>query len=391
MRIGIVLSKPPSYSETFFNNKIKGLLDNGIQVYLFVQDNSNNYKTCKVVSAPKVYRKKIPMAFSAIKVAIGLLPYVKRLFRFIKWEKQTNRNNWQIAKNIYNNAHILKANLDWLHFGFATMAIQSENIAKTINAQMAVSVRGFDIDVHPLKHDEPYKQLWNNCDKLHAISEYTLQRALNLGYEERNNVKIIYPAIDTKRFGEIKDKDIGNKERVTLTTVGRLHWIKGYLEVLESLLLLKNENVNFQYNIIGAGDFHAELVFAIHQYGLQKEVKLLGKKLPEEIKEVLSSTDIYIQYSYSEGFCNAVLEAQAMGCLCIVSDGGGLSENVLHGQTGWVVPKRNPKALAEKIREVINLPVHEKYKIATKARKRVKSQFNLDKHNRAWLDFYQKD
>ncbi|MBK7870836.1 MAG: glycosyltransferase family 4 protein [Saprospiraceae bacterium] len=51
--------------------------------------------------------------------------------------------------------------------------------------------------------------------------------------------------------------------------------------------------------------------------------------------------DIYLQYSIQEGFCNAVLEAQAMGLLCIVSDAEGLPENILHGQTGWVVPKGN--------------------------------------------------
>ena len=57
---------------------------------------------------------------------------------------------------------------------------------------------------------------------------------------------------------------------------------------------------------------------------------------------------IYLQYSIQEGFCNAVLEAQALGLLTIVSDAEGLPENVIHGETGWVVPKRKPKFFAQK-------------------------------------------
>ena len=77
--------------------------------------------------------------------------------------------------------------------------------------------------------------------------------------------------------------------------------------------------------------------------------------------------DFYIQYSIQEGFCNAVLEAQAMGLLCIVSDADGLSENVLHNETGWVVPKRNPTLLAQKMIETIDLNDTEKSKIRENA------------------------
>ena len=48
-----------------------------------------------------------------------------------------------------------------------------------------------------------------------------------------------------------------------------------------------------------------------------------------EIKISLNNSDVYLQYSVQEGFCNAVLEAQAMGLLCVVSDGGALPENVI--------------------------------------------------------------
>ena len=62
-----------------------------------------------------------------------------------------------------------------------------------------------------------------------------------------------------------------------------------------------------------------------------------------------------IQYSIEEGFCNAVLEAQSMGVLTIVSNASGLMENIIDGKTGWVVPKRKPNLLAKKIKQITSM------------------------------------
>ena len=127
----------------------------------------------------------------------------------------------------------------------------------------------------------------------------------------------------------------------------------------------------------------------MHQLNLTSEVTFLGQVKHEDIGIILEETDIYIQYSHSEGFCNAVLEAQAMGLLCVVSDGGALVENVLHKQTGWIVPKRNPEALAKMIMEVIHLPQEEKQGIRNNAKDRVIMNFNLEKQQKEFLEFYE--
>ena len=96
-----------------------------------------------------------------------------------------------------------------------------------------------------------------------------------------------------------------------------------------------------------------------------------------------------MQYSLSEGFCNAVLEAQAMGCLCIVSDGGALPENVVHEKSGWVVPKQQPELLAKKLIEIIHMNDKEKHKISKFARQRVIEHFNLKDQAKAFKGFYE--
>ena len=114
----------------------------------------------------------------------------------------------------------------------------------------------------------------------------------------------------------------------------------------------------------------------------------MGKLPHHQVKHELESASIYIQYSLQEGFCNAVLEAQAMGKLCIVSNAEGLSENVLHELTGWVVQKYAPNALAQTISKVVALSPEEKSTISQNAQKRVKEEFNIEKQQKEFLNFY---
>ena len=387
MKIGLVLSKTPAYSETFFISKLKGLQQSGFGVTLFVQQKDLDFNQCPVKVAPKVFKRNVLLqAVYTIKVIIKLCYYPKRLRTFIGLEKKAKRSKIQILKNLYNNAHILTAHLDWLHFGFATMAIQSEHVAKAIGAKMAVSFRGYDIDVYPLKYEGCYLLLLEHVDQVHSISHYLLNRAYTLGLSKTTPFRIIPPAVDSN----IIDRNDTGKFHQTLQflTIARLEWVKGLTYTIEALALLRQNGIKFQYTIIGSGRMRDELLFSIYHLGLSKCVTLLDYIPHEDVYEHLRNAHIYIQYSLSEGFCNAVLEAQAMRCLCVVSDGGALPENVLHEKTGWVVPKESPKALADKIIEVIRLPEKEKKKIRKNARQRAVTEFNLQKQQKEFVEFY---
>lgn len=396
MRIGIVLPATPAYSETFFINKIKGLQDSGFEVILFAGRKNKSFKLCKVVKSPPVYRF-YPLMFiiAGFHLFFLILFFTRRVKKFFELEKNSRSNFREIFENLYINSHILRYNLDWLHFGFATMAIRSENVAKAIGAKMAVSLRGYDIAIYPLKKKNCYDLLWMRVDKVHTISDDLLNIARKYGLPPDKNYQKITPAIDVLRFcnsGINHRIDHSEKNKLKILSVARLHWTKGLVHTLEALAILNNEeNIDFEYIIIGDGEEFENLVFTVHQLKLENRVKFLGKQTPDVVRQIMCDSDLYLQYSISEGFCNAVLEAQAMGLLCIVSDSGGLTENVLHGKTGWVVPKRNPDLLARQILEVINSDDETLNKIRTNAIQRVQKEFNLEKQWKEFIEFYTKN
>jgi colanic acid/amylovoran biosynthesis glycosyltransferase len=172
--------------------------------------------------------------------------------------------------------------------------------------------------------------------------------------------------------------------------VARLHWIKGYSFVLSALKMLKEADYIFSFNIVGEGYAYEEILFLINELDLIDCVKLHLSLPHDSINEILKYTDIYIQYSFHEGFCNSVLEAQATGCLCIVSDSGALVENIVNNETGFVVEKLNSVKLFEKIVEVINLDVIRKKQIRKNAVKRIIDNFNLEIQEKKFKEFYER-
>lgn len=387
MKIGLVLPSIPGYSETFFRNKISGLQQNGVEVILFVNDSkaNENYLNCRVVKAPPVSGSKIRVIATSILLlckAVFVQPAKSlKLYRLNKKEGITGAENF---KSILTNQFLLGEKLDWLHFGFGTMALGKENLAAVLEAKMAVSFRGFDIGIYPIKHPGCYDLLYLKADKFHVISNDLKNLLFKAGLKTDRNIVKITPAIDTSFFNLTS---ISSNSRIQFSTIARLHWKKGLEQTLEALALLK-DTVDFQYTIVGDGPEKERLVFAAHQLGISDRITFIGALTPEAVKEQLKQTTIYVQYSLQEGFCNAVLEAQAMGLMCVVSDAEGLSENVIHNQTGWVVPKRQPKLLAQKIKEVLALDEEQKQIICRQATERVQKEFNLEKQQQEFFEFY---
>lgn len=386
MRIGIVLPSVPGYSETFFKNKILGLQQHGIDVVLFVK-NLKGHKSylCPVKVHPNLSAN--PM--------LRFLQSMGWLIRCAVLAPQATRRLWGITKKegysptarlraIVIAARLLPEKLDWLHFGFATPAIEREFIGAAIQAKVAVSFRGFDINQTPLLENNPYRKFWSQIDKVHTISSYLLVCAQKMGLSTKVPAVKITPAIDTAAFlpGSTAPKP------KSILLVSRLHWIKGIEYVLEAIAEVMATTPEVMVTIIGSGSDHERLQFAAYQLGIAHAVTFLGEKTKEDIIVAMQSHEVFVQYSLQEGFCNAALEAQACGMLCVVSDADGLVENVLHQETGWVVPKRQPKALAKQIQTVFELPEQSKNHIRVQARNRTVSEFSLAQQQQAFVDFY---
>src|SRR5690554_2774600 len=252
MKIGLVLPNLPAYSETFFRNKVLGLQQHGHEVVLFVNNASPdaNYLNCKIVKAPKLRGNKLRVVIgSFIQTLKAIFAHPRKSLSLYKLNQQDGISSKENLKQIIANQFLLTEKLDWLHFGFGTMALGRENIAQVIGAKMAVSFRGFDYYVYPIKNKSCYSILFSKEVKYHVLSDAMKKGLISQGVLEENIIKIT-PAIDIQLF---EKAETPNNKIIQLTTISRLHFIKGLDYILEALALLKQENIPFYFSIIGDG------------------------------------------------------------------------------------------------------------------------------------------
>jgi len=392
MKIGLILSNIPSKSETFLCAKIIGLLKNGHEVLIF-SDKENKFDLCPVYSLPQIHRLLVVQIIKMLSVYIII--FIKSPFSFLKFlrlEKKDNVTFYERWKNLYLSSHIIIHNLDWVHFGFATLMINRRNTAASINAKMSTSLRGFDIGIYPLKNPQCYFNIWPKINKVHSISKDLLEIAYYEGLPKKTENVIIYPAIDTKYFNAKRRKHIKifGKDKIHFLTVARLHWKKGLEYTIQAMMLLKNQKIPFDYTIIGDGIEKERLIYLINELKLKNEVKFIGAVDHLKTKTFYKNADVYIQYSLQEGFSNSTLEAQSMGLLTIVSDAEGLTENIQNNVTGWVVKKRSPQSLYNKIKEIFTLDLSTLNQISVNAQDRVVNHFSIEKQEKQFNKFFEK-
>ena len=109
---------------------------------------------------------------------------------------------------------------------------------------------------------------------------------------------------------------------------------------------------------------------------IRDRVLLMGPQ--DDIYNVMNAFDLHILSSISESFGNVLAEAMACGIPCITTDIGMPREIV--GDTGWVVPIKNPNELAKTILKVIDIMDDTiSWKLRKKScRKRISNNFTDD-------------
>ncbi len=93
--------------------------------------------------------------------------------------------------------------------------------------------------------------------------------------------------------------------------------------MIRALAKLKARGIdNIEYQLLGAGK-PDKLLAEAERLGVSEQIKVIGLKPHSEVYSWLDSIDIYIQPSFSEGLCRAVVEAMSRACPVLCSTAGG--------------------------------------------------------------------
>ena len=103
--------------------------------------------------------------------------------------------------------------------------------------------------------------------------------------------------------------------------------------------------------IAGEGPLRADLKAAIKREGVEGKVILLGHR--QDVADLYAASDAYVQPSKNEGLGTAMLDAMAWRLPVVATAAGGIPEAVIDGETGLLIPSRNPYLLGEALKRVL--------------------------------------
>ena len=108
----------------------------------------------------------------------------------------------------------------------------------------------------------------------------------------------------------------------------------------------------------------------------------------KDVESVVNIFDIGVLATHGEGISNSIMEYMALAKPVVASHGGGTSELVLEGVTGFLVPPRDPSALAARICQLLDDPALAR-QMGAAGRRRIEQAFSVEQLTADTLKFYE--
>ncbi len=175
-----------------------------------------------------------------------------------------------------------------------------------------------------------------------------------------DRVKVIHNALDFQRIerflaarqnkGEVR----GDRGFPLIVTVANFFAIKGHEWLIRGIPRVLRRFPRARFVFVGDGQTRRAMEALVISMGLSDQVVFTGS-LANPL-ELINGSDIFVLPSVSEGLSIAILEAQALGKPVVATRVGGIPEVVEDGETGLLVPPRDPEALADAICTLLENP-----------------------------------
>ena len=159
--------------------------------------------------------------------------------------------------------------------------------------------------------------------------------------------------------------------------VGLLTPRKGVLDLIEASRLLRRRGVPHELCLLGGTPDEGPEAEAQVRAGLDDTVRLLGTRPPERMPEAFADAEVFCLPSWWEAMPLSVLEAMAAGLPVVATDVGDVGRAVQDGVTGYVVPPKDPAALADALAALLTDPGARR-RMGAAGRERVVAHFSAD-------------
>ena len=221
-----------------------------------------------------------------------------------------------------------------------------------------------------------------------AGRKYLVERHIN-----PNRIRVIYNGLNLSRLTCDKESAEQVRQKLGVPPGGKVVGImarlfpqKDHATFLRAAAIINQTMPDTRFAVVGAGPLRSRLENLSQELGLASKTVFFGQQ--QDVGTYLSTFDVAVLTSETEGCSNSLLEAMALGKPVVATDVGGNRELIRHGETGLLVPFGNAKAVADAILSLIRDP-ETATAMGQRAKENVTNQFNLEKMVQQYQSLYE--
>jgi glycosyltransferase involved in cell wall biosynthesis len=366
--LGVVLKGYPRLSETFISNEIRLLEKKGYAIHIFSMRKPRetfSHSSVKEIKAQVTY---LPSTLYS-SLHRFLIPNLRALARHPHGYRSAFRgafNRYSRSRHTHHFRHLLQAgylvgkgmagrNITHLHAHFAHSPTAMTMWASTISGvPFSFSAHAKDIYTsNPKRLRERMEQAKFAITCTNYNRDY-LRRLAPRGAP----IYPVYHGSDLSLFSD-DGRPVQAEPPYTILTVARFVEKKGLPTVFRALSLLREQGVPFQYVLVGTGDEEDSLRALLAELGLDAVTTLTGALPHEDVIRLYRQAELTVlgcqvaSNGDRDGIPNVLVESMAMGVPVAATDISGIPELVRNGDTGLLVPSKDPERLAQAMKRLL--------------------------------------
>ncbi len=219
-------------------------------------------------------------------------------------------------------------------------------------------------------------------DRIITLTEIGKREHIKFGISGEDKFTVISDGIELAKFLDYSAdsrearREFGIPDDAPVVgIIARLVAVKGHRYLLDAFKMVLHAHPAARLLIVGDGVLKGRLVAYARDIGISANVIFAG--LRYDIPRVISACDIITLSSLNEGLGIAILEAMAMKKPVVASDSGGIPEIVKDGEAGYLVPPKDPAAMAERIGALIDDPAASR-SMGENGLKKINASFSIE-------------
>lgn len=385
---------PPGRTEaslsrySFLDEEIRALADRGVEAFVIASGASLDSGRIHLRSLPGTSSSEALKTCSFFASRIADVPpacvfQLRKCFRALHEER--------FAAEL-----ILREGITLIHSFFARPLGFGGLLAKAATGvPLIAGFRGVDVNVLPALgygatldpfYDRAIRRLMRRADATISVSEFVKRDAVALGAPPGRST-VILKGVRLSTFAPRPVSPDAVSVPPMILAVGGLISIKGFRHILDALAIIRAEGLHFRFVACGDGPDRDMLELQASRLGLSDCCVFAGKVPRRQVADYFAAADIFVHGALIEGSGNVLLEAMASGLPVVCTDAGGPAEYVRDGETGFVVPVANARAMADRIALLLRDP-SVRLRLGQQARHHTEAHFGYDRMIDEILDVY---